>query len=250
MIPVRNVVVESEEEHEVEEEAEAAEEVPKIVVVEEVEAGKTLFVRHLRVGSTDVGYFYRVGEEVEGRDGTEDCESEESPTTSAWHLFRSQLHDEIEGEVEEEVGDEDDEEGCGHFVRQEDYYRYQKIDDQKSDDKLKPENGMIGWKVVPSKVPVDRLERFLVVLHHLLGEFGQPKVDNSPSTVLWNLANVRADKSKQNHLNPSPALVVLLFVDPIEEDSHGCTEPEVNPRQKALQDQLKGTRNVHRYDLH
>ena len=66
------------------------------------------------------------------------------------------------------------------------------------------------------------------------------------------MANVEleADKSKQDHLNPSPALVALLFVDPIEDDSHGCTEPDVNPRQKALQDQFEGTISVHRDDLH
>ena len=186
LIPVRNVVVESKEEHEVEEDAETAEEVPPVVVVEEVEEEVvTLFVRHLRVGRTDIGCLDRVGEEVEGRDCTEDCQSQESPTTNARHLFRSQLHGDVEGEVEEEVADEDEEEGPGHFVRLEDCYRYQKIEDQKSDDELKPENGMIGWKVAHSKVPVDRLERFLVVLYHLVGEVRQPKVDDSPSTVLW-----------------------------------------------------------------
>ena len=80
--------------------------------------------------------------------GTEDCERQESPTRSGWPLFRPQLHEEIEGEVEEGVDDEDDEEDLGQLDRQEDHYRYQKIDDQKSDDELKPEKkqNLIGWK--------------------------------------------------------------------------------------------------------
>ena len=108
-------------------------------MVKEVEDGKTLFVRHLRVGSTDIGYLYLVGVEVEGRDGRDDRESQKSPTRNAWHLLRPQLHGDIEDEVEEEVGDEDDEEGFGEIVGQKNNYCYQKIGDQKSDNKEKPE---------------------------------------------------------------------------------------------------------------
>ena len=147
LIPVRNVVVESKEEHEAEEEAETAEEVPQVVVVKEVEARKTLFVYHLRVGSTGVGYFDLAGVEDDGRDGAEDRESQESPTRSCRHLFCPQFHEEIEGEVEKGVGDEDDQEDLGQFDRQEDDYRYQKIDDQKNDHKLKPENGINDRKI-------------------------------------------------------------------------------------------------------
>ena len=68
LIPVWNVVVESEEEHEAKEESKTAEEVPQVVIVKEVEARKTLFVCHLRVGSTHVGDLHLVVEEVDSRD--------------------------------------------------------------------------------------------------------------------------------------------------------------------------------------
>ena len=139
LIPVWNVVVDSKEEHEAEEESETAEEVPKVVIVKEVEAGNALFVRHLRGGSTHVGVLHFAGVEEDGCAGTEDREGQESPTRSSWLLFCPQLHEEIEGEVEESVGDEDDKEDLGQLDRHEDHYRYQKIDDQKSDDELKPE---------------------------------------------------------------------------------------------------------------
>ena len=44
---------------------------------------------------------------------------------------------------------------------------------------------MVKVSISRSKAPVDRLERFLVVLHHLLGEFWEPLVDNSPPALLW-----------------------------------------------------------------
>ena len=44
---------------------------------------------------------------------------------------------------------------------------------------------MVKVSISRSMVPVDRLERFLVVLQHLLGEFWKPLVDNSPPALLW-----------------------------------------------------------------
>ena len=50
-------------------------------------------------------------------------------------------------------------------------------------------------------VPVDRLERFLVVLQHLLGEFWKPLVDNSPPGLLWK-QDVRVVDTKVTSIQP------------------------------------------------
>ena len=85
------------------------------MVVEEVEAGKTLLVLHLGVGGADVGLLHPVDEEVDGRHCADDGEDEEGPAGRGWHLLGPQLHHDVEAEIEEEVGEENHQEDLGQI---------------------------------------------------------------------------------------------------------------------------------------
>ena len=140
LVPIWDVVVQSEKEHESEEEAETAEKVPEVVVVEEVEAGKTLLVLHLGVGGADVGLLHPVDEEVDGRRCADDGEDEEGPAGRGWHLLGPQLHHDVEAEVEEEVGEKDHQEDLGQIHWLEDYGRCEEVEDEEGNHKLKSED--------------------------------------------------------------------------------------------------------------
>ena len=60
---------------------------------------------------------------------------------------------------------------------------------------------MVKVSISGPMAPVDRLERFLVVLHHLLGEFWKPLVDNSPTGLLWK-QDVRVLDTKVTSIQP------------------------------------------------
>ena len=88
-----------------------------------------------------------------------------------------------------------------------------------------------------------------MVLKDLLRELSRPIIDHPPATLLEATRTIMFQVSKPIDLNPAPTLISLLSIHAVEDDRKGCTKPEVDEREQALQDQLKRSRNVHGDDL-
>ena len=88
-----------------------------------------------------------------------------------------------------------------------------------------------------------------MVLKDLLRELSRPIIDHPPATLLEATRTIKFQVSKPIDLNPAPTLISLLSIHAVEDDRKGCTKPEVDEREQALQDQLKRSRNVHRDHL-
>ena len=88
-----------------------------------------------------------------------------------------------------------------------------------------------------------------MVLKDLLRELSRPIIDHPPATLLEATRTTKFQVSKPIDLNPAPTLISLLSIHAVEDDREGCTKPEVDEREQALQDQLKRSRNVHGDDL-
>ena len=85
-------------------------------------------------------------------------------------------------------------------------------------------------------------------MHGGVANGGRPRMARAPP-ILRTTRTTKFQVLKPIDLNPAPTLISLLSIHAVEDDRKGCTKPEIDEREQALQDQLKRSRNVHGDDL-
>ena len=144
LVFVSDVVVEGEEEGEREEESEAGEEVPHVVVVEVVQARvhEALLVVVLRQSCCirAISSFLHLRlEEVERRRHEERGQDGEDEGGPGEPFLGQPLHDDVEPEVHGHVGEEDEEEDGGKLTHDKGERGHGKVDHHEDNQELKPE---------------------------------------------------------------------------------------------------------------
>ena len=109
---VSNIIIQGEEEAELEEESEAAEEMPDVVDIEVIHQDAVPVHGHW-LRSSHWGVLHLDPEEYEGKEHEGDGEDKEEQAGVGEGFSSSELFCDVEQEVEEEVGDEDVEQNGG-----------------------------------------------------------------------------------------------------------------------------------------